>query len=244
MIVTTTHTPAPLKLDGTRNTRELGGYPTPRGLTATGRVLRSDAMARLSEADKAFLYTYGVRRVVDLRGVFEVHNAPCGLSGYKDVEVFSVSLLDNIHSEGLAGKFPSSMGELYCGLLEKSGAKIMQALRLISEAEGVTIVNCTAGKDRTGILSMLLLALAGVTEDEILGDYSVTEINLGDMFKRQMEKAKGTDVKIPEFVFRSEPKNMETALTWIKDNHGNAVEYCRANGLSEEELSRLQTKLL
>ncbi|MCD7752481.1 MAG: tyrosine-protein phosphatase [Lachnospiraceae bacterium] len=62
----------PLRLDGTKNIRDMGGYPTQNGTTARGAFLRADGLQELTDSDIETLEQYGVRRVIDLRSDMEV----------------------------------------------------------------------------------------------------------------------------------------------------------------------------
>lgn len=76
---------APLPLQGTYNTRDLGGYPAGPGAVCAGRFLRSDQPAGLGEGDLEALYRYGVRLSIDPAlggGVSARPQQPAGVPGH------------------------------------------------------------------------------------------------------------------------------------------------------------------
>lgn len=239
---------APLPLQGTYNTRDLGGYPAGPGAVCAGRFLRSDQPAGLGEGDLEALYRYGVRLSIDLRSGEECRRAPSSLRGYRDIRCEEVPLLDNLQSSLAAGEtagLPDSMGALYVSLLRDSQPSLARALSLMAGCrEGCVLYHCTAGKDRTGVLSMLLLFLAGVEEAVIVADYAASEANMAPFFAKQraaLEKlAPGG---IPEGAFSSAPENMEMALAELR-RQGGAEEYLRAIGLTGGEIGALRARLL
>ncbi len=234
----------PLPLEGTLNTRDLGGYPLPNGdTTKLHSFLRSDALHSLTDAAKDALYEYGVRLVVDLRSSRESTAAPCALCGYRDVQVLDVPLLDNIQSSGMLGELPESLGALYISLLKDSGASLAVALRDMAQVQGCVLYNCTAGKDRTGIISMLLLTLAGVPDESVLDDYSPSADNMRPAMAKQLEVLQVRQVQALMFLFESPRSEMQKAMAWLKENYDSTPAYLRSIGVTDAEQEVLKNKL-
>ncbi len=235
-----------LPLTGAVNLRELGGYPCAGGgETQKRRLLRSDSLHALTPDDKAYLYDYGVRLVLDLRSEGECGQNPSGLLGYRDVAYRHLPLLDHVQSEGFnTGAFPKSMGELYVDLLDNSGGLIADALRTLVACPACAVFNCTAGKDRTGVVSMLLLLAAGVEAETVIADYAESYENLKAMVIAQIKGAKelyGMD--IPEYVFLSEPAQMRRAIAHLEEKYDGVDGYCAAIGMDGAEAAALRAKL-
>ncbi len=166
----------PLPLKGSYNTRDLGGYPAKGGsTTAFHSYLRSDSPVRLTQGDWDTLREYGVRCIIDLRASREAEEG--GYLPPSGIEYCNFPLLDHIHSDLLAGTaFPSSMEQMYRDLLDGSGETFVQVFEKMGEYAGQCVLfHCTAGKDRTGLVSMLLLSLAGVGKELIVADYCATQ---------------------------------------------------------------------
>ena len=190
---------APLALAGTRNTRELGGYPAACGRkTRRHAFLRSDGLSGLTDKDVQMLLDYGVCCVVDLRSESETAAAPSRLADVPGVDYYSIPMLDEAASQGFTGGMPERMGDVYVKLLSGRGDAFARIIRIFAQHSGGTVLfNCTAGKDRTGVTAMLLLLLAGVPCEIVVADYSVSEANMRDIFKRQKAWLKKTFGIIP-----------------------------------------------
>ena len=168
------------------NIRELGGFPTAHGKTRYGRFIRSGTTAQVDKADARELYGYGVRRVLDLRGTDEVERSPERLTSLIRVEYLNVPLFDyDITGAGL-GRDGDPGGYLTEGIFQMLGnrAAIRDIFTFLAHAPrgSCTLFHCGAGSDRTGLLSLLLLGLAGVERRQIIADYAysfgyVAEVN-------------------------------------------------------------------
>ena len=236
-----------LPLEGAVNVRDIGGYPTSDGrMTAYHRFLRSDALDSLTPADEDFLYDYGVRTVIDLRGDEEAALAPDRLVERPDVAYHHFSLLSgNIADpEYLSRQLnerisPKHVYQTAVDNLERMGG----ALRaMVEAAPGCVLFHCAVGKDRTGIVAMLLMRLAGCDADDCMANYVVSEINLrrDASFMRDYEAAE--DWERP--FFESRPWILQGAVDRIESVYGGVVPYLRAVGLDEGEVAALRARVL
>ncbi len=193
-----------LPLDGTTNTRDLGGLPTvDGGTTRSGRVLRSDNLQTLSGDDvRRLVAELGLREVIDLRSTAEVlmegrgplrdvpevthrHFSLLPERGHR-TDVFAVEEAEVPELPGgwLESLLPRQVGERdqeeppavrsYLGYLEHRPENVLGALRALAAADGASVVHCAAGKDRTGVIVAFALAVAGVPAEEIVADYAMT----------------------------------------------------------------------
>jgi hypothetical protein len=192
-----------LRLDGTTNTRDLGGLPTTDGgTTAFGRVLRSDNLQTLTDDDLRRLAELPLRDVIDLRTTAEVLLEGRGpLRAVEGVTHRHLSLLPEKgqHTDAFAveeddvPELPADWVETllprqtteadeveppavrsYLGYLHHRPDNVLAALRVVAGGEGAAVVHCAAGKDRTGVVVMFALAAAGVPHEEIVADYAMT----------------------------------------------------------------------
>lgn len=234
----------PLPWEGTCNARDLGGYPTQAGgMTKKGVFYRTDGLQSLTEAGKKALLDSGVACVVDLRTEMELRQAPDRVSQADGVAWYHVPLADGVASNGFQ-ELPARMGEMYVGLLEHSGDKLAQVFRAFAaHPEGAALFHCSAGKDRTGVTAMLLLALAGVPKQVILADYAASYGNLAPLFAAQKAKMKEMGIVIPEHVMRSDPEELELAMDWMEQNHGTAERYLLHTGLEPSLLEEIKSRL-
>jgi protein-tyrosine phosphatase len=172
-------------LDGALNFRDLGGYPTVDGRHVRwGRVYRSDGLQSLTDGDHAVLEALGIATACDLRAEQEHEQAPSRLPRSVVRLACSVSparpgeptLDDRILGGELAGLEIDDVVDLYLLMLDEYAPSFGAVFARIADA-GVepVLFHCAAGKDRTGIVAALLLALLGVADDEVFDDYMLTQ---------------------------------------------------------------------
>ncbi|MFI5716922.1 tyrosine-protein phosphatase [Nocardia sp. NPDC051750] len=165
-----------LHLAGAPNARDLGGYRTADGHTVrSGIAFRTDQLTNLTPADLAELTRLGVRKVDDLRTVYEralgPDRIPAGAqSNWYDV--IGAAPLPELMSTLAGGN------EMYRALVTAPGANraVASVLRDVIETGrtpegGAVVFHCTAGKDRTGWVAAVLLTVLGVDRDTVTGDY-------------------------------------------------------------------------
>lgn len=225
-----------LSWDGCVNARDLGGL----GQIRPGAVVRMEQPRRLTEAGWAAAWAHGVRTVVDLRGADErepdaaprpagittVH-APLDPVGTPFYEHWTK--IDNLASPLY---FP--------GFLAEHPQRVITAVRAIATAApGCVVFHCAGGKDRTGLLALVLLTLAGAAPEEIIADYLLSyhrmkqryaEIGVPDQLAAVTELLASRDTTIEESL---------TSTIASLTMPGFLLE----NGLSEAELAALNTRL-
>ena len=144
-------------------------------MTRRRAVIRSDSLDRLTRDGWGALEEYGVRTIIDLRNDVEREAEPytCGLS------VVHVPIEDDTDEEFIERWRPFSTPHYYAAALERWPERTVAAVREVARAgpDGV-VVHCGRGRDRTGLVAMLLLALAGVHPDEIANDYELSASRL------------------------------------------------------------------
>ncbi len=233
-----------IKLSGAMNIRDLGGYPTTDGgYTKKGVYYRSDSLHDLTAEDIAALKSFGVTMQVDLRSQQEVLLKPSKLQGVPGIDYYNIGLLDHIQSSNFEN-LPESMAALYIDLLDQNHNKFADIFRLLLSSEGICIFNCTAGKDRTGVLSMLLLRLVSVDEDMIAADYAVSAANLSEFitFHKAQTLRKGQE--LPDYIFLSDPQDMITTMQHLKDYYMDAVGFLTSCGITGTEIIELRKRML
>lgn len=237
----------PLPLCGTRNTRDLGGYPAADGaVTKTHRFLRSDGLAALTQPDIEFLLAYGVGCVVDLRSEKERAEEPSPEALLQQVSCYSFPMLDQAASSGFTKDMPPSMGEVYVELLQYSAQELLKVLKTFAAHSDQTVLfHCSAGKDRTGVVAMLLLLLAGVPREQIIADYSTSQKNMQQIFEQKQQRMlQDHGIVIPDAVFSSAPCEIEKALDFIANTYGTAESYLLHAGAEDALISMLRHRLL
>lgn len=170
-----------LHADGLHNARDLGGLPqVDGGTTPSGRVFRSESVDRLTSDGWRSLHDAGVRTVVDLRAPWETEKDTGARPDWLTTVVIDHDGLDAAPvfwqaywETGLVGT-PLYYGPHLAELPERTG----WALRAIARAEpGGVLFHCAGGRDRTGIVALALLTIAGVEPEAIVADHLVTVDN-------------------------------------------------------------------
>ncbi|WEG08601.1 tyrosine-protein phosphatase [Microbacterium horticulturae] len=249
---------------GTYNSRDTGGMPLPGGgQTRAGVLYRSDALSGITDAGLAELDASPIGAVVDFRTGAERSAAPDRLPERR---------LDTEHLSVLEGAAPGigapadmsteavravleqipTLGDLYIRMLDGAAASFARVARLVAaptdEGKPGVLVHCTAGKDRTGVATALLLDAVGAERDAIVADYAVSEQNLsGEWAERMLQGVAKTGVpmlpQIVALVTATPPDAMRAMLAWVDDQGGSAA-YLRTGGLSDDEFGMLRARLV
>jgi protein-tyrosine phosphatase len=235
--------PRDLDWDGCYNVRDLGGIPVAGGRrTRWGAIVRADSLHKLTADGWSGLVDHGVRTVIDLRNDFErvsdvaarpaeVVTVPIPLDGMEDREFW-----DPI----VAGpQFGTPI--YYRGHLERMPERSAAVLRAIARARpGGVAFHCVGGRDRTGQITILLLALAGVSPDEIVADYERSDERLVPMWAANggPDEARVN----AEFLAGRQTTASDLIVTLLEtlDLEGTL----RAGGLSDADASALRTRLV
>jgi protein-tyrosine phosphatase len=236
-----------LGFSGAYNFRDVGGYAGLDGRAVRWRQLfRSDALHRLGDADAEKFARLGVRTVIDLRRPFEIerygrvaeehgldyHNLVLRHVDWEDVEHPD----DVVHERWLADR--------YLNFAEDGRDAIRDSLRIIADpAAAPVIVHCMAGKDRTGTVCALALALLGVSDEDIAADYGLTTAAMQSLTAYLMEKHPSA-VLGNEHMFDSPEEAMLLFLADLRRLHGSVTAYAREIGLTAAEIASMRAHLL
>ena len=237
-------------LEGASNVRDLGGFTTTSGQqTRFKRFVRADSMHRLTDADVAALLQYGVTMSIDLRTSSGRVRDPSRLASCTDMRYEVVDLMENFSSEPLQDIYsvlPDTLAEFYLRLLDEAQNELAQVFRLfLQNTEHTTLYHCTAGKDRTGIISMLLLQLAGVPSHDIVQSYALSAHfirsgNGGALNLSGFGSASGVNAAL----FESDPSWMEAAMHHLATKYGTVTEFLQHIGLTSQEIETVRHSLV
>jgi protein-tyrosine phosphatase len=236
-----------LDWEGGLNARDLGGYATEDGReTRWGAVVRSAALATLTEAGRAALADYGVRAIVDLRLPDELAREPNPFAepGDHGIAYTNVSILDP------AAGFPPdtvTLAENYLWSLEQFRGLMAAAVAAVARApEGGVLIHCAAGKDRTGLVSAMLLGTVGVPAATIADDYALTAELLRARDLEWLENGPGERAEREAMLARFAPtaQVMLEVLDRLGERYGGVEPYLLAGGVSRGDLARLRERLL
>jgi protein-tyrosine phosphatase len=243
-----------LRFESVSNFRDIGGYRTRQGYTiAWRRVFRSGEFAKITRNDfKRLMEEISPASVVDLRSKFEVERHGIGLLSEADIKYHNISFIadggDRKADERRYKEF-KNMGEFYLDLMPKKeyGQRIIEALEVIATPENHPLVfNCAVGKDRTGILAAVLLSVLGVTDEDIIEDYSLSGPYMEELLKTidaDPQIAEGVKA-LPDFFWKASPESMALFLNTLRRDYGSVNGYLEFMGSEPSLIERLEKALL
>jgi len=142
---------------------------------------------------------------------------------------------------------PGFLGSQYREFLSDAGAQIRAALEVLAAPDALPAVfHCTAGKDRTGVLSAIVLSLLGVDEPTVVADYALS----GEAMRRLRAKLilkypEGRDsIENLDEVFSAEPAQMQQLLDHLRERHGTVDAYVAGLGTGPAVVEGLRAGLL
>jgi protein-tyrosine phosphatase len=224
-----------IRLPGTRNLRDVGGYPAGGGRRTRWRtLLRTDALDRLPAASQATLLDLGVRQVIDLRWPIELDEAPSVFRSSDSVQYRNIALFDEDPGPG------KTLADIYRLMLDARAGQLVAVVRSLIVPDGLpAIVGCAAGKDRTGVTIAVVLAALGVPTDVVAGDYALS----ADLFAADVADEHLVDWRSSPAVVDCPPEVMLEVLDHLERRHGGAQALLLRNGLSSDDLARLNDLL-
>jgi protein-tyrosine phosphatase len=224
-----------LPIDGTRNVRDVGGYPTADGRQTRWRtLLRSDELTQLPPHAVEELREIGIRQVIDLRWPNELELSPNIFAADRGVRYRHIALLvdDPTPHSGLAG--------MYRHVLDERLLQLVEVARALLEPDGLpAVIGCAAGKDRTGVTIAVLLSLAGVADDLVVADYALS----AGYFAVPNDTIPPGDWRHKPLVVDSPPEFMSSTMEHLREVHGGARALLRSGGLGEADLDALVERL-
>lgn len=235
-----------IPLDGAANVRDLGGYPVGRdGVIRSREIFRGDSPHRLTHSDVERLRAAGIRTRIDLRRDEELIRFGSGPIGQVVAITMHAPLRPTLADPGSESQ---SLGELYQRYLLESPYELARALRFLADPlQRPVLFHCYAGKDRTGVVTALLLSVLGVTDEVIVADYAKT-ILVRDAFLalagEELGISRDGELTAGSPALAADPETMAATLHWLKMTFGSTQSYLEGAGLSCQIIDRLRADLV
>lgn len=250
-----------IPLKGVNNFRDLGGYRTKDGRKVKwNKFFRSAELAGLTKEDLEYFKSLGIKTILDYRSKGEAGKKPDPLiEGIENINISAMPALDNndgnfdLFALIKESKSLKSLGDPseflrkgYIGMAASNEAlkKLMECVQCL---EKVPIINhCTAGKDRTGIGSALILLALGVPEETVLEDYLLTNVYRANMNKKLLKTVEPMlideeSIEICKALMEVRQEYIEGFFNAVKERYGSIEEYLEKEfGLTEEKRAVLQ----
>ncbi|MDR2212544.1 MAG: tyrosine-protein phosphatase [Pseudomonadales bacterium] len=250
-----------LPLEGGSNFRDMGGYPAADGKTVRrGLLFRSAAPSSLSAEDEHYLAQFGFESVMDLRSSEEIELFPNRWAEHAGIDYYK-------HDYSIANLLPSQDGEVPARIdLEQLYPSMPQTLQpqlklyftLLAEGKAPIMVNCSAGQDRTGITSALLLSVLGVPRQLVVEDYLLSsdfrrpQVERGTVdlsarastnaFAAMMARNTGAqETHAPPLFTADGTPYLEFALRQLEQDYGSVEGFLtQAVGITPEQLQQIR----
>jgi len=205
-------------------------------------VIRSDNISSLNAAGVQAMWDYGVNTVIDLRTQAEAANFPSPFAApdygpaYLNLPVIDDAFMARVNDT-------AGIPQRYRLMVDHRQEAFGQIFSALARIEGPAVVHCFAGKDRTGLVAAMALALAGVDDDAIAADYAETDIHLASRYAEWLAAASPERLASMRDELRCRPEWMLDLLTHISETWGGVPQYLEVGGVQPSELVRLKEKL-
>ena len=238
-----------LDLPGVYNMRDIGGYATEDGrLTRRRTLVRADSLHRLSPISQQALIDYGIRTVIDLRRTQEILDEPDVFSGSSKVSYYHHDMMGDMAQVDP----PEDLGRaervafIYSQIIDRRQSAIGVTLATLASPGALpAIYHCAGGQDRTGIISALLLGIAGVSGDTIAEDYGLTARYQHYLSEDRPPEAVPAGYTLEAYLAeRCPPETMLLTLNHLKERYGGAEGYVREVGLDGAQIERLRQAIV
>jgi protein-tyrosine phosphatase len=240
------------------NFRDIGGIRTEDGRQVRwGKIYRSGKLEKLKEEEFNAMRALGIKTVVDLRTDGEVHDSPDNVPENEGVDWVHIPI-SGITDEELertnkeirkqsaeefdgAGKMETVM-ERFADQGAQDFAKVFRLL--LDEDKHSLVYHCTAGKDRTGLLTALILSSLGVSEEVIMQEYLLSNYYRYDKIERNARLGAhilGIETEASRAIMDVRPSYLNSSFTFIKSKYGSIQNYLQEGlGLSAEDLDKMK----
>lgn len=262
-----------IDLKGTSNTRDIGGYKTSDGHTLRWRqLIRSENLSRLTEEDFRKLEELGIKTVVDLRTEREVEQSPTVWKGDNPPRFFHFPV-GHAKNEWFTAqrnmlkknRFTEEeslehMKRGYRMIAEEGPPSYRQLMALVLDQSNWPILfHCSAGKDRAGVATALILEAVGVDRDTIMQDFLLTnEVSRAQLKSEAMAKARQGHGSGPGSgrgagkaptpaawfpIIGVEPEMLETFYASVEEQYGSMADFLTEIGLDDNARRALAASL-
>ena len=233
-------------LIGAPNFRDLGGYRNAGGdIVRRNHLFRSDHLGNLGPDDIRLLSGRlpDPLRVLDLRGVAERETAVCVIEGATvhslAVEPTIVQVLSDLTNAGhtlTQADVVAHMQDTYRGFVRHNTHRFASLFGHLLESNAPLVFHCTAGKDRTGFAAALVLLALGVSREDVMRDYLLTNERL-----KPKTEWRGLTPEVASVLYRVQPEFLDAAFEVVARDFGGVDGYLRDGlGLGDAKRARLR----
>ena len=234
------------KFCNTINMRDLGGYATnSNGYTTNNLFIRSDLPKKMSDNEKCFFVNKNIKTIIDLRSKNSFEKKP---NCFKDLSEF------NVINIPLNGDTLFNDEKEYINMfmeIVKDEESVYKIFNVFAECDEGILFHCAEGKERTGVISALLLDLVDVCFEDILVDYSISSTyfwKYASIIKSNESTVASqlgyNNGHIPEFYIYTKPDYIEKFFKMFKETYGSTKEYMSLIGITCEQIFKIKSKFI
>jgi protein-tyrosine phosphatase len=211
-------------------------------------LFRSDHLGGLTADDRATLAGLGLARAFDFRGEVERAARPYELPGVVQhplpIEPVVVQRMQDLVAAGhtLTGPLVERlMQDLYRALVNDQSHRFAELFEHLLAGDGNAVLHCTAGKDRTGFAVALILLALGVSREQVLQDYLLTN----EVYPPPPMPRSETPAEALAVLWRVQQEFLDAALHAVDTDHGGIDRYLHQRlGLTDAARSELAARFL
>jgi protein-tyrosine phosphatase len=239
------HAPRLIALEGTQNFRDIGGYRTVDGRRVKwGMIFRTADLSKLTKSDVVTVGDLGIQTVYDLRSTGERRSAPDAFTGRSatvslDYDTNAQAIIAALRSQPTPAALRSALATTYPELLTTLQPEYRQLFDGLLAGQGATLYHCTAGKDRTGMATALILSALDVPRETIYADYLMS-----NRFYHPAANATpmgGLSPELSAALMGVDESYLRAAFDAIDAKYGSVKGYLdRALGVDAAKLTRLR----
>lgn len=223
-------------LETTLNTRDLGGKKTNNGnMTIYNKIYRSDyAQKHITQKDLNLLLSNKINTIIDMRTSEEINKNKNYFEKIDNIKYYNYPI-----EEG--SQIPKTINDVPKSYIEISKSKnIKFILETIANSENGVLFHCSAGKDRTEVITAIIFMICDVSKDEIVKDYMISKQNLKEKFKEIKKNLPNIDINI---IIPNESYIIDF-LEMFRELCGDIDKYLEFIGLANTDKIKLRDKIL
>ncbi|HSH01646.1 MAG TPA: tyrosine-protein phosphatase [Anaerolineae bacterium] len=227
------------------NARDLGGLPTTNNHTTRWAALvRSDILTRLDDAGRQALDQYGIRTIIDIRSHRELNKIPSPYHDHPTITFHHLPVEDQDTNSQAILATAQDHHQVYRLIIDHFPHNLVTILRaLITAPPGGILIHCHAGKDRTGLVTALLLTTLGLTPHTIATDYVLSQQSLWPLYQKMIAD-KGPDNITFWQKPLTPPELILATLDHITTTYDSIPNYLTQHGLTPTEQQQLRHRFL
>ena len=234
-------------LEGAVNFRDQGGYPTENGrFVKWRRLFRSDSLHDLTESDvQTITGALGLTTIVDLRSINSVLEDGRGLLALSGIAYHNYPFLERRGIEPpTSGSDPGErLTAIYQWILLNAGTLMAQAFNaLAQDVNQPALFHCNAGKDRTGVLGATLLSVLGVSREDVVADFLMTNEVIDGILAR-IKKMPGFQDSTRDGIMAPQSA-IEKFLDVMQREFGGPESYLLRHGVQQETINVFKESML